>query len=503
MTRECDDLRKEVSKVFGKRYLRTLIVSNPMMAKLYALPKIHKVGEKMRPIVSNINTPIYKMAKWLVKEVKKLPSWPSQSVKNSFDFVEKIKNVVVNDNEIMISFDVASLFPSIPIKEALGDFRDYLETTNLKEEEKQVYRMVAKKCMDHNYFQFREKFYKVEKGTNMGNPISPLISEVFMSAFETKLKSENLLPRIWWRYVDDVFAIVQKDEVEMMLNVLNSRFESINFTVEKESDGKLAFLDLELSRVNDKIRIGVYHKETSTKRAIPNTSHCAIQHKLAGFHSMIHRLCRLPLSVADYKKEYDHIKQIAKVNGYDENLVDTIVYKHSEKVRKSNLSTLFSQKEENEHKRVSVSFVPSITNKLKSKFKEFHMQFVYKSGNKLSNLLGSTKDKTPFLKKSGVYSVKCGVCNRVYYGQTKRSVEVRVGEHCRCIKNNTPSKSAVALHALINEHYDIGIDNVSLEKQINDERRLDAYEYYYIKRDPNALNLDEGNITSSLIDRLI
>ena len=503
MVRESDAIRKEISKVFGKRLLRTLIVPNPMLAKIYALPKIHKVGDKMRPIVSNINTPIYKMAKWLVREIKNLPPWPSQSVKNSFDFVTKIKNVVLNDDEIMISFDVESLFPSIPIKEALGDFRDFLETTNLKEEEKQVYRMVAKTCMDHNYFEFRDKFYKVEKGTNMGNPISPLISEVFMSAFETKLKNENLLPRLWLRYVDDIFAIVKCDEVENVLNILNSRFDSINFTEEKERNGKLAFLDLELKRINNKIEIGVYHKETSTKRVIPNISHCAIQHKLAGFHSHIHRLCRLPLSIENYKKEYDYIQEIAKINGYSSELVDNIVYKHSEKVRRSNLSTFFATNEKLNLKRVSISFVPRITNKLKSKFKEFGMQFVYRNESKLVNLLGTTKDKTPQLNKSGIYSVECGDCKRSYHGQTKRAVTVRVGEHFKCIRNNMPSRSAVALHALVNEHTNVSIENAKLEKQVNDERRLDAYEYYYIKRDPSALNLDEGNITSSLIDRLI
>lgn len=71
MIRESDELRKEVSKTFGKRLLRNLIVPNPIVAKIYALPKLHKDGEKMRPIVSNINTPIYKIAKWLVREVKK------------------------------------------------------------------------------------------------------------------------------------------------------------------------------------------------------------------------------------------------------------------------------------------------------------------------------------------------------------------------------------------------------------------------------------------------
>lgn len=85
MIRECDELRKSISKTFGVYWKRTLKVPNPMVAKLYGLPKIHKPGNKMRPIVSNISTPCYKIAKWLVSEVKKLPPIPSLSVKNTYN----------------------------------------------------------------------------------------------------------------------------------------------------------------------------------------------------------------------------------------------------------------------------------------------------------------------------------------------------------------------------------------------------------------------------------
>lgn len=62
--------------------------------------------------------------------------------------------------------------------------------------------------MKQNYFQFRGCFYHVEKGTNMGNPLSPLISECFMASFERKLHKQNLLPRVWFRYVDVIHWMI-------------------------------------------------------------------------------------------------------------------------------------------------------------------------------------------------------------------------------------------------------------------------------------------------------
>lgn len=80
MIRECDAMRSRIGKMFSPRLQRSLNVSNPIIAKLYGLPKIHKPGNKMRPIVSNVNTPCYKMAKWLVKEIKNLPAFDTLSV---------------------------------------------------------------------------------------------------------------------------------------------------------------------------------------------------------------------------------------------------------------------------------------------------------------------------------------------------------------------------------------------------------------------------------------
>lgn len=222
--------------------------------------------------------------------------------------------------------------------------------------------------MKQSYFQFREKIYQVEFGTNMGNPLSPLIAELFMAMFEMNLKEKGLLPRVWFRYVDDIFAVVKKNDIQTTLDILNSQFETIKLTCETETDGVLPFLDLELQRVNEKLEFGVYHKPTSTMRTITNDSHCPIQHKQAAYHSLVHRLCRLPLSIANYKKEYEYIKETARMNGYSHKMVDQLVHKHSRKVQNSNLTTMFSQRaiRETQKYRVSMQFVPSITNKMKS-----------------------------------------------------------------------------------------------------------------------------------------
>lgn len=500
MVKISTDMREKVSTVFGNRFKRILLVSNPEVPKLYGLPKIHKPGKKMRPIVSNVNSPCYFLAKWLVKEMKNMPRIESASVKNSFDFVDRLKDVEIAEDEMMVSFDVEALFPSIPIEHAIQAFDEYLVLNGVANEKKSVYIQVAKKCMEQNYFQFRGSIYLIEHGTSMGNPLSPLIAELFMAMFETTLKNDGKLPRIWLRYVDDIFAIVRKSELNSLLTLLNEQYETINFTTEKEADRELPFLDLLVRNENGKIKFAVYHKPTSTKRCISADSHCPIQHKKAAFHSYVHRLCKLPLSIADYKREYEHISEIAVLNGYNARMVDDLIVQHMRQIKNSNLTTLYTQNKRLEviPKRVRFSYVPKLTNKLKTVFRRNNMEMVFANNHKLKNILGTTKDKTETLKKSGIYSVKCGDCDEVYYGQTKRSIETRFKEHNNYIKKNNCRPSALANHVLTNGHFNVCKENLKLVRQVNDERRLDAYESYHIQSDERSMNADNGNITSCL-----
>ena len=85
----------------------------------------------MRPIVSKINSPTQKTVEWLVAQFKFLEPSPSLSVKNSIEFVNKVKELRITRNETMLSFDVNSLFPSIPTSQALVFLKKWLLSSNI------------------------------------------------------------------------------------------------------------------------------------------------------------------------------------------------------------------------------------------------------------------------------------------------------------------------------------------------------------------------------------
>ena len=58
--------------------------------RLYGLPKIHKEGFPLRPIVSNIGAPTYQLSKYLAGILRQLTGNSTHHVKNSFQFVQML-----------------------------------------------------------------------------------------------------------------------------------------------------------------------------------------------------------------------------------------------------------------------------------------------------------------------------------------------------------------------------------------------------------------------------
>ena len=69
----------------------------------------------LRPIVSNIGTASYQLAKYLDQLLSPLTR-SRYTVNSTKDLAVKIKNEKVPQNCNMVSFDVKSLFTSVPIE---------------------------------------------------------------------------------------------------------------------------------------------------------------------------------------------------------------------------------------------------------------------------------------------------------------------------------------------------------------------------------------------------
>ena len=116
--------KKNSIAYYVKRYLRkvdgytTLIPSGSKPGKLYGLAKVHKDNTPLRPVVSMVGTPEYKLAKYLDDLIKPHISY-TYLLKSTDDFVERLKQFPCNNSNHIVSFDVVSLFTNVPLSETI------------------------------------------------------------------------------------------------------------------------------------------------------------------------------------------------------------------------------------------------------------------------------------------------------------------------------------------------------------------------------------------------
>ena len=98
-------------------------------------------------------------------------------------------------------------------------------------------------CLKNTYFIFQGTFYEQTEGAAMGSPISALIANLSMEAFETQdISTAPDPPSLQRRFVDNTFVIIQKAQKGTFIEHINSIDEKIQFTMEdSRSDGSMPF----------------------------------------------------------------------------------------------------------------------------------------------------------------------------------------------------------------------------------------------------------------------
>ena len=163
------------------------------------------------------------------------------------DLIKKLEEVKIERDDVLVSFDVTSLFPSIPLDKVVINLEKWLSSLYFSKFEISEYVALTKLCILHNAFKFGENFYIQNNGLAMGNPLSPFLANLFMSEFETHITSSfPWMYKSWNRYVDDIFCIVKEKHLDDSLNLLNIQDKNINFTMEIEKSDYLPFLDLRI-----------------------------------------------------------------------------------------------------------------------------------------------------------------------------------------------------------------------------------------------------------------
>ena len=158
--------------------------------KFYGLPKIHKPGTPLRPIVSSCGSVTYGVAKELAKILEPLVGKSPHHITSTQDFVEQVKQIILEPGECLSSYDVSALFTSVPIDPALNIIKDLLEKDTILKERTVMevgdIILLLEFCLKNTYFSFQGQFYEQVEGAAMGSPVSPIVANLYMEYLEQK-----------------------------------------------------------------------------------------------------------------------------------------------------------------------------------------------------------------------------------------------------------------------------------------------------------------------------
>ena len=328
LTRKLDMVLKKLLKEnkINKPFYNSCRTMNPRRPQLYGLPKIHKSGNPIRPIVSFYNTPLSALHKQLSYILKPLTISPLR-LKDSYDFVDHLSSSSDPDYSYYCSLDVKSLYTSCDMRLAAKTVLDKLhEDSSLLPDNVTVDAVytLLNFSLDNSYFQYSDKLYKQTTGGPMGSPLTIALAEIRVTETEQlALNTSSKPPKYYRHFVDDGFGhFTDKQNATDFLKHINGLTNDLQYTIEyPAANGSIPYLDVLIHCDNT---TSVYRKPIHTDLY----THYSLSTPQSSKNSVISSLTRRAHNICSpchLEAELQIIKDTLLCNGFPLNRINLIM----------------------------------------------------------------------------------------------------------------------------------------------------------------------------------
>lgn len=190
---------------------------NPRPRRFYLLPKIHKPKEVWptpymppgRPIVSDCGSESYRIAEYIDYYLKPLSTRHNSYIRDTYDFINKIKTTQTKTEAILFTLDVVSLYTNIETRLGLRAVREIFEKNKDTTRPDESILQLLEISLTRNNFEFAGQDYLQINGTAMGQKFAPSYANIYMADWEeTVFPKCTKLPTTYYRYLDDIWGIL-------------------------------------------------------------------------------------------------------------------------------------------------------------------------------------------------------------------------------------------------------------------------------------------------------
>ena len=211
----------------------------------------------------------HQSAKWLTSFLQ--PVFQNLSfncISDSFTFAKKFRKFAFSPSSVFLcSFDISSLFTNVPLAETIEICADtlYNDESMVPSFPRNIFVELIQLATSSLEFNFNSNMHRQIDSVATGSPLGPELANIFVGYQEAKLFNIAKRPSVYFRYIDDTFAVFNNEEdCNTFLTHLNSFYPSLRFTYEKKSNHFLPFLDVLVERHHLKFLTSVYRKLTFT-----------------------------------------------------------------------------------------------------------------------------------------------------------------------------------------------------------------------------------------------
>jgi len=290
------------------------ICLNPTAHTLRGLPKIHRNNTLIRPIINWQNAPAHKLAQLLSRLIEMHTPLPyTFNVNNSVHLMEDLESIPISHSTKFAPLDIANMYSNVPTKEVINILELLGTHPNVDPAIINELITITNTIMKQNYFTFLNNWYTQNDGLAMGAPTSPILSEIYLQYMEhshlyTILTENKILG--YFRYVDDILIMYNEEDtdIERILNQFNNAMPTMQFSIEKETNNTISFLDITIHKNHDSLSFSVYRKPTTTDTIIPKESCHPIEHKQAAIRYLVNGMNNYHLDKAAKEQEHGTIR---------------------------------------------------------------------------------------------------------------------------------------------------------------------------------------------------
>ena len=196
----------------------------------------------------------------------------------------------------------------------------------------------------------------------MGSPLTPVLANIFMSFYESKWLNEFNLhkPKFYFRYVDDILAS-------------NKRYPNIKFTIEKQINHSIAFLDVFISGINNQnLTLQTYHKWTYTGLLLYFKSFTQFSYKISLIKCLIDRSFKICNNLNSFHNDTKNIKSNLTKNVHLPFLIGKVIKNYLDYKFCSNQNQL---KDTPDIHYFKLPFIGNLSNHIKNKLLKLCKEF--------------------------------------------------------------------------------------------------------------------------------